>query len=488
MRTVRIILLLIIPVILLSASVIGVHSDSDEDEGEHGSWIMISSELCTTCHKEVTISVKEMATLGCSSCHYGDPGTTSIELAHKNLISNPLNKSVLSKTCGQCHRLSSDDVRKFIYGYRRMHPSTGEIVLANLTGGGSESCLNCHQNITIGISGMKNLTCTVCHGGDPSSLEKDLAHSGLIIDPLEPGIADKTCGQCHSSSVYGTRIEIHPRSAQQLGTTTMSSTTSSTTEVTARVESPTIDGIVSDGEYSAKFDLGKVTVYTRTEGDVAYIAVVGKTTGWVAIGFGATEGMKDADIIIGWVSGGRTHVLDSYSTGKTGPHKPDTSLGGSNNILEYAGSEVNGITTIEFARKLVTGDQYDKPLRIGTNAVIWAIGDSDDPKDIHVERGSGTIVLRKAAPTTSSEVVTETPRGSTASAALETKTLTLTYTEFKEQLETVTEVKTVTVTETVTVGTSTLNQGIYHLTSLLGIPVAIVIAMVLVAFARGRSQ
>ena len=485
LKGVYIMLLLIIPVILLSASVIGARSDSNEIEDEHGNWVMINSESCTICHKEVTISVKEMATLGCSSCHNGNPNSTAIELAHRDLITDPLNRSLLSKTCGQCHKLSDGDVREFIYENKKMHPSTGRLVLPdNLTvKGGGESCLDCHGDIEISISGMKNLTCTTCHGGDPSSFEKDAAHSGLVRDPLAPGVADKICGQCHSRSIYEKGIVIHSGSPQQ-STTTITSPN----ETLTRTEPPSVDGNVLDGEYNARFDFGRITIYTRTEGNLVYIALIGKTAGWVAIGFGASD-MKGADIVIGWVSGGKTYVLDSYSTGKTGPHRPDTILGGSDDIIEYAGSEVNGITTIEFVRKLVTGDPYDKPIRIGTNTVIWAVGDSDNPKDIHVERGKSTIILREVTnPTMPNGSVTGTSGGNVVTPEIVAHTKTETsFTEVREQTRTVTEIKTITATSTSTVETLTWGREIAHLMNLLGIPIAIVVAMVLIALKGDRS-
>ncbi len=38
--------------------------------------------------------------------------------------------------------------------------------------------------------------------------------------------------------------------------------------------------------------------------------------------------MKDADMIFGWVEDGEAKVLDLYTTGSTGLHRPDTEIGG----------------------------------------------------------------------------------------------------------------------------------------------------------------
>ncbi len=158
------------------------------------------------------------------------------------------------------------------------------------------------------------------------------------------------------------------------------------------------DGKVSEGEYQGEVELagGRFRVYWRSDGEYLYMALVGETEGWVAIGFEPTVRMKDADMVIGWVKGGKAYVVDAFSTGETGPHPPDTKIGGSNDILAYGGSEGNGVTVIEFKRKLDTGDKYDKPLVPGrTVKFLFAMADSDQfTKKHNVAKGSGQFVLR----------------------------------------------------------------------------------------------
>ncbi len=157
------------------------------------------------------------------------------------------------------------------------------------------------------------------------------------------------------------------------------------------------DGVVSEGEYDHELELagGKFKVYWRTDGEYLYMALSGKTAGWVAIGFEPTKRMKDADMIIGWVKDGKATVVDAYSTGETGPHPPDEKLGGRNDILSYGGSEKDGTTVIEFKRKLATGDKYDKDLRPGMRVkFIFAMADEDQfTKKHNVAKGSGELVL-----------------------------------------------------------------------------------------------
>lgn len=125
------------------------------------------------------------------------------------------------------------------------------------------------------------------------------------------------------------------------------------------------------------------------------MALVGKTKGWVAIGFEPTSRMKDADMIIGWVQDGKVKVIDAYSTGETGPHPPDEKLGGRSDILSYGGSEKGGVTVIEFKRKLSTGDKFDKDLKPGSTVkFIFAMADADEfTKKHNVAKGYGQLTL-----------------------------------------------------------------------------------------------
>lgn len=157
------------------------------------------------------------------------------------------------------------------------------------------------------------------------------------------------------------------------------------------------DGILGENEYGHELSLagGKLTIYWRNDATYLYMALKGQTTGWVSIGFEPSQAMKDADMVFGWVENGEVKIVDAYSTDTYGPHPPDESLGGSSDILEYAGKEENGVTIIEFKRKLDTGDQYDKAFTPGQKVkFIFAMADSDDFTAKHnVAKGSGEIGL-----------------------------------------------------------------------------------------------
>ena len=103
--------------------------------------------------------------------------------------------------------------------------------------------------------------------------------------------------------------------------------------------------------------------------------------------------MKNADMIFGYVEDGETSLFDLFSTGDFGPHSPDAELGGTDDIIEFAGKEENGFTTIEFKRLLDTGDDYDLPLSKGEHQIIWGYGQNDSPSQKHANRGYGEIQL-----------------------------------------------------------------------------------------------
>jgi outer membrane protein assembly factor BamB len=155
------------------------------------------------------------------------------------------------------------------------------------------------------------------------------------------------------------------------------------------------DGVVSEGEYSRNLSLsgGKYIVHWKNDAENLYMALEGRAEGFVAIGFEPTQAMKDADMVMGWVSRGEATVLDLYSTGIYGPHPPDEDLGGTDDLLESGGAEFDGWTVIEFKRKMDTGDEFDKVLKPGqTVDIIWSMSGSDSLAIRH-NAGRGTARL-----------------------------------------------------------------------------------------------
>jgi hypothetical protein len=165
------------------------------------------------------------------------------------------------------------------------------------------------------------------------------------------------------------------------------------------------DGTVGQNEYSRSVVLqsparqgysgGRMEVSWKNDEDYIYMALKGSTDGWVSLGFEPSEWMKDADMVMGWVEGGKSVVRDEYSTGNYGPHLEDTELGGSDDILASGGRQEGGYTVIEFKRRLDTGDRFDKSFTPGQRvSAIWAMGRSDDSEAKHdVAQGETVLTL-----------------------------------------------------------------------------------------------
>lgn len=153
------------------------------------------------------------------------------------------------------------------------------------------------------------------------------------------------------------------------------------------------DGIISDGEYGYTTTLEDFDLSWSNDSEFVYIAMKAETEGYISFAVQPGEKMNEADIIIGWVTDGQPGIVDMFSTGNFGPHPPDTELGGTDDIIEFGGSEEGGFTVIEFKRALTTGDEYDNELVQGSNQIIWAYAISDDPGAKHKFRGYGEVII-----------------------------------------------------------------------------------------------
>jgi hypothetical protein len=170
-------------------------------------------------------------------------------------------------------------------------------------------------------------------------------------------------------------------------TTTPPPTTLPPTSTTAATLNFASGKYVNNSLYNDQFMLA----YTVTNDGVISVGIKAKTLGWLAIAIGSPHGKSD--IWIGYVTNGQVTLLDSHDATESGSHPLDVSSGGTNDLTSVTGSESSGITTIEFKRKLDTGDKYDLPLVPGTNVITWAIGPSDDINQEHSVVGLGTFEI-----------------------------------------------------------------------------------------------
>jgi hypothetical protein len=160
-----------------------------------------------------------------------------------------------------------------------------------------------------------------------------------------------------------------------------------TTSTTSTMDFPA-GKYVNDVLYSDQFRMA----YTVTDDGIISIGLKARTGGWLAIAIGSPHGRSD--VWIGYVSAGQVTLLDTHDASESGAHPIDSASGGTADFTSVTGSESNGITTIEFKRKLDTGDKWDLPLITGSNVVIWALGSSDDINQIHSVVGLATFEIR----------------------------------------------------------------------------------------------
>lgn len=131
-------------------------------------------------------------------------------------------------------------------------------------------------------------------------------------------------------------------------------------------------------EYQHKLEAKDMEVYWIIDKDQIHVKLSAKTTGWVAIGFDPEDAMQGANIIIGAVKDGKVRIEDHYGDRKRG-HSPDEKLGGKNDVLNPAGEEIDGVTTISFSLALDTKEKWDKPIHAeGMSRMMIAYGSGQD--------------------------------------------------------------------------------------------------------------
>lgn len=131
-------------------------------------------------------------------------------------------------------------------------------------------------------------------------------------------------------------------------------------------------------EYDHQTEVRGMTFSWKVDNENLHIKLTAKTTGWVGIGFNPTEGMKDANYILGYVKRGKVELTDDYGNSAIN-HKSDEELGGTNDITVVGGEEKGRETVLEFSIPLDSGDQYDSVLDPdGDTVVLLAFGGNRD--------------------------------------------------------------------------------------------------------------
>lgn len=137
-------------------------------------------------------------------------------------------------------------------------------------------------------------------------------------------------------------------------------------------------GTLFASDYAHKLEVKDMAVSWTLDGDRIQVALSAKTTGWVSIGIDPEDAMGGADILIGTVENGKVRIEDHFADRKRG-HSSDEKLGGTNQVMDPAGKEENGVTTISFTRLVTASEKWDKPIRTkGKTRVMIAFGTGRD--------------------------------------------------------------------------------------------------------------
>jgi hypothetical protein len=147
---------------------------------------------------------------------------------------------------------------------------------------------------------------------------------------------------------------------------------------------PTLDGVLSDKEYSLEADNPDMGLALSWNEDVLYIAVRGETSGWVAVGIGSQK-MNDAIIYIGYAAGKDAQIKVQKGQGH-GHGDVDSDA-----PLQYAMKEGDGTTTLELAVKAASFIA-DGQKRLD---LIMAMGGSDSFTVRHKSRYSTSVSLAR---------------------------------------------------------------------------------------------
>ncbi|KGQ22245.1 DOMON domain protein [Thermus filiformis] len=156
----------------------------------------------------------------------------------------------------------------------------------------------------------------------------------------------------------------------------------------AVAQAPKVDGKIGAGEYQKTFKHEKsgFVLYWSVVGDTLYLGLQAESKGWVGIGFLAekTDKKKGADEYLFYMQDGKLVALDLYQTKRTGRPVPDEEEGGKNSILSAAATYEGNRWTVEFSRKLKTGEPTDVEIVPGKKIlVLLAYAGKMDPKEEH---------------------------------------------------------------------------------------------------------
>lgn len=141
----------------------------------------------------------------------------------------------------------------------------------------------------------------------------------------------------------------------------------------------------------------KITFAWKVDGDKLAVKLAAETEGWMGIGFNPSTEMKDANFILAYVKDGETKIIDEFGDSDTS-HVADEKLGGTADVALVGGTEVGGLTTVEFTIPLKSADKNDREINVnGDTVVLLAYGSRDSFKTKHTYRTALKVNLSTGA-------------------------------------------------------------------------------------------
>ena len=126
--------------------------------------------------------------------------------------------------------------------------------------------------------------------------------------------------------------------------------------------------------YDHEITVQRMAFSWKVAGADLHVRLTAPTTGWVAIGFNPSAGMKGAKFVLGYVQDGKTIISDEFGTGEI-KHEPVEKLGGKSDVTLIGGKEEGGVTTLEFTIPLVAKDTKGGSIDpTGDTTVLLAYG------------------------------------------------------------------------------------------------------------------
>jgi hypothetical protein len=139
-----------------------------------------------------------------------------------------------------------------------------------------------------------------------------------------------------------------------------------------------LTGNVTAAEYDHETEVRGMNFAWKVADGNLHIKLMGRTTGWVGIGFNPSKGMQDANFILGYVDKGKVEISDDFGDTPIN-HQSDEEMGGTTNVTVVGGEEKGRATTLEFFIPLDSGDKYDSVLDPqGKTKVLLAFGGNRD--------------------------------------------------------------------------------------------------------------